>query len=284
MTANQMLAQVHDLPPISPAALELGGLLGRSVASNKDVIRVLQQDPVLTAKLLRVCNSAALGLKEAVGSIDHAVLILGHGRVSQMVQALSFRGSLTAPLTAYSLDANELWRHSLLTATVAEIAVADGLSIAVDPATAFTVGLLHDIGKLITNQFLTGELVAPFRRCRNSGSSLVEAEREVLGTDHAEVGGGLAYLWRLPDPIVEGIALHHRPVLAPEPRLSALVNFAHTVAFHAEAAEAGRDYPLSRSEVVVFHSLGFSVTQFECLVRRARECSAATDESLLAAA
>jgi HD-like signal output (HDOD) protein len=76
-----------------------------------------------------------------------------------MVMAMSLRGCLDTPLNAYGIEASNLWRHSLLAATPAELVVNRGINIEVDSSTAFTVGLLHDIGKLITNRLFTAELI-----------------------------------------------------------------------------------------------------------------------------
>src|SRR5438093_1490187 len=85
MTAHQMLAKVRNLPPISMAALELAGLLDGAETNNEELVAVLKRDSVLTAKLLRACNSAALALNEPVASVDQAVFVLGHNQISQMV-------------------------------------------------------------------------------------------------------------------------------------------------------------------------------------------------------
>jgi putative nucleotidyltransferase with HDIG domain len=281
MTASQMLAKVRTLPPISNAALELGRLLGRVDSSNEDVVRILKQDPVLTAKLLRACNSSALGLKQRIASVDQALLILGHGQVFQMVTALAFRDPLAAPLPAYGLQNNDLWRHCLLSAKAGEIAVADGLDVGIDRSMAFTIGLLHDLGKLITGEFLTRQALIAIREHVVEGYPPVQAEREVLGTDHAEVGATLLYLWRLPEPLIEAISLHHQPVLQPEPRPSALAWLADRLAHLATASESLQRVPPLGDAAKNFAALGCATENLESLLARIREPSAVADESLV---
>ena len=224
-----MLARVKDLPPVSMAGLKLVGLLEQAEIGNDDVVRVVKADLVLTAKLMRVCNSPVIAPQEPISSVDHAVLMLGHRRIFQMVTALAFQGLLTLPLSAYALETEGLWRHSLLAATAAELLLEGSVEVDIDGASAYTLGLLHDIGKLVTNQFLDRASAIAIRQELAQGMPLVQAEREVLGTDHAEVGAGLLYLWRLPAPFVDAAALHHLPVFSPRPQASALAWFADSV-------------------------------------------------------
>jgi HD-like signal output (HDOD) protein len=138
-------------------------------------------------------------LSEPVASLDEAVFMLGYRRICQTAITLAMRGPLSIPLQGYTLEANDLWCHSLLAATAAEHVIEDGMNFGVDSSTAFTVGLLHDLGKLVVNEFITRESFIAIRRHLLEGRSRVEAERAVMGTDHAEVGAGLLYVWRLPE-------------------------------------------------------------------------------------
>src|ERR1041384_831855 len=164
MTAPQLIAKVKNLPSISQAALALVSLLERGDSSNEDIVQVLKRDSVLTAKLLRACNSPYLALDTPVDSVDQAVLILGHGQILHMVLTLAFGGAMSVTLPAYALEATDLVRHSFTTATAAEKAVANGLQIDVDAPLAFTIGLLHDFGKLVIQQVLTSEMQSAIRK------------------------------------------------------------------------------------------------------------------------
>jgi putative nucleotidyltransferase with HDIG domain len=117
----------------------------------------------------------------------------------------------------------------------------DHLPLNVEPSVAFTAGLLHDIGKLALNEVLTEEDLITMRSCiREKSQSYAEAEQQVLGFDHAEVGACLLKAWKLPAEIVEAVAHHHHPVCRPRLQLSALVHAADCVA-HEMGANFGRD-------------------------------------------
>ena len=241
MIAKEIAGKAATQALVSPAALKLMGLLEQTEVGNQEVVEVLKHDPILTAKLLRACNSASLGFAEGISSVDQAVFLLGFLRILHMAQVLALGDALAVPMPGYAVAANELWRHSVMVAVAAELLSQIGPAPGANPAIAFTAGLLHDIGKLALSQELTAERQASIRyRVAEHGESRIEAEREVLGADHAEVGGCLLSLWRLPQMIVEGVANHHAPVAQPRGRLSAVVYLANCLAHLAGSAQAGK--------------------------------------------
>jgi putative nucleotidyltransferase with HDIG domain len=243
MTANELVAKVKNLPPISQAALQLVNLLDEPAVSNEDVVQVLKYDNVLTAKLLRACNSPYFGLEEPVSSVDQAVLILGHHQILHIVLTLAFGGAMAVPLVGYAVESNELWRHSLTAATAAEYIVSNGIDVNVDPHVAFTIGLLHDIGKLVLGQVVTPENQTNIQALiADKKNSRWEAEKLILGTDHAEVGGALLQAWNLPEEIIEGVGNHHKPVVDPQPKLSAVAHLANYTAHRLGSASGLESY------------------------------------------
>ena len=278
MTAHEMVAKVRNLPPVSHAALKLVTLLDQPETGNDDVVDVLKNDSVLTAKLLRACNSPAVGLAEPVTSVDQAVLLLGHNSILQMVTALAFGGAMSVQLPGYAIEADELWRHSLVAASAGELLVKEGVSICA-PSVAFTVGLLHDLGKLVMTQFLTEESQKAIRGRIAEGLAGPDAEREILGTDHAEVGSCLLYLWRLPEEIVEAVANHHRPFFEPELKLSAVAHTANCLAHLAGAAPGWEAYAFRGDERVI-KLLNIDFEKLEHLLIAIRDSSERTDQFL----
>jgi len=268
MTAHQMLATMRGLPPVSPAGLKLIGLLREREIGNDRVVSVVKEDPVLTAKLLRVCNAPGNGATEPVSSVEYAVLLLGYEQILQIVTALAFREFLNYPTVTYDPERAGLWRHSLLAASAAELAFPECPGLSTDSSTAFTSALLHDIGKMIISQFLNREALLAIRQRLAKGAATFEAERAVLGTDHAEVGASLLRMWHLPTPITEPVALHHRPVLAPRPEPSSLTSFANRVAHRAEAALCGSDPGPNQQDSQLLEALGLTPEQVEGLFNR----------------
>ena len=162
--AQQLVDRVKNLPPVSQAALKLVNLLDQPSADNDEVVKAIKCDNILTAKLLRACNSPYFGLDEPVASVDQAVMILGHQQIMHIVLTLAFGSAMVVPLPGYAVEASELWRHSLITAAAAEIIAAESPGISVGAPVAFTVGLLHDIGKLVMSQALSPDLQGSIRQ------------------------------------------------------------------------------------------------------------------------
>jgi putative nucleotidyltransferase with HDIG domain len=236
MTANDVVAKVKHLAPISQAAVGLIGMLDQPNACNDDIVNVLKIDNVLTAKLLRACNSSYFGLADTVASIDQAVLWLGHQQILHMALSLAFSHSMSALVKDQVQDARELWRHSLITGLAAECLVKATDSIELDPGVAFTAGLLHDLGKVVLRNILTPEFQVAIRdQIERQDLSEPEAERAVLGVDHAEVGKCLLASWHLPAGILEAVEHHHHPVTRPKPALSSVVHAADQLAYLVDA-------------------------------------------------
>ena len=229
MTAREIIAKVKDLPVVSETSRKLTALLNNPHLHSEDLVATLRCDAVLTAKLLRTCNSARLGLREPVSSVDQAVMLLGHNTIFRMVCALGYASVLGAPMPGYAVEAKGLWSHSLATAYLSESLAANEFDGQFEPAMAFTAGLLHDIGKLVLTQTLTPEVQTVIRAQIAGGASRPEAEKAVLGADHSEVGACLLQNWRLPARIIEAVANHHNPVTTPQLQLSGLVYLSNNV-------------------------------------------------------
>jgi putative nucleotidyltransferase with HDIG domain len=278
MTAQEIIKKVKNLPPVSQAALKLVSLLEQSAVSNDQIVQVIKCDNVLTAKLLRACNSPYFGLEEPVASVDQAVLMLGHQQILHIVLTLAFGSAMVVPLPGYAVEANELWRHSLLTATAAEIVAAEASDLNVDAPVAFTVGLLHDIGKLCMSQVLTPEVQDEVRSyVEKQGCSRPEAERKVLGADHGEIGAALLQSWNLPEEIIESVANHHQPICEPRPKLSVIAHLANCLA-HLAGSAPGWDGFAMRVEPKAVAVLNIDAGRLEYMVSNVRESFERVDQ------
>jgi putative nucleotidyltransferase with HDIG domain len=181
---------------------------------------------------------------------------------------------MAAPVPGYAVAANELWFHSLVTATAAEVVSASALDLEMDSSVAFTAGLLHDIGKLVLGQVLTSDLQAQIRgNIQQNRLSRAEAEKQVLGTDHAEVGACLLENWKLPADLVEAVANHHRPVVKPEPKLSAVAHLADCLAHLSGSAPGWEAYAVRVSDQVV-KTFGITPENLQAMILSVQAASA----------
>jgi putative nucleotidyltransferase with HDIG domain len=268
--AQQLVDRVKNLPPVSQAALKLVNLLDQPEVDNDEIVNAIKCDNILTAKLLRACNSPYFGLDEPVASVDQAVIILGYQQILHIVLTLAFGSAMVVPLPGYAVEASELWRHSLITASAAEIIALEANGMNIEKPTAFTVGLLHDIGKLVMGQALTPDVQASIRQLvEQQKISRSEAEKIILGTDHGEVGACLLKTWLLPDAIIEATANHHNPVFEPVPKLSAVTHLANCLA-HLAGSSPGWDGFAVRIHPQAVAALGIDENRLEAMVAEVR--------------
>jgi putative nucleotidyltransferase with HDIG domain len=266
MTADEIIARVKDLPVVSETAHKLVIQLNQPDLHRDEIVETVRCDNVLTAKLLRVCNSAHSGVREPVLSVDQALLILGDNMIFRMVCAIGFSSSLGMTAPGYDTEANGLWSHSLNTALGAEYLAEIECYGNFLPSTAFTAGLLHDIGKSVISNVLTPKARNDIRtKMTGQCLSRVEAEKAVLGADHCEVGASLLKRWSLPELIVEAVADHHSPVLKPAIQLSAVVYLANC-AVHLCGAAPGWEAQAIEAKNAAAAMLGLEVEKVEQIV------------------
>lgn len=237
MIADMLISQMTDLKPPAPAVLKLLALLDQPDSDADEVIRIVERDGVLSAKVLSVCNSAWFGNGTPIASISQALLRLGFAKIHRIVMAVSFGTLMNIPLTGYAIDNQELWQHSLLSALLAREVLEEATGFHSDPSIVFTAALLHDIGKLVLDTALDEEAQNAIRTLiAEDGQSRLEGERRIIGCDHCEVGAHLLTRWNLPANIVEAVAHHHAPPLDPKPAISSIVHIADTIAHGAGSA------------------------------------------------
>ena len=198
---------ILNLNPIPQIALKLLRMLRQDVESLVDLGKEIRQDQVISAKVLRLCNSAYFHHGKDVNSVDRAVVILGAKRLLQILISVLFEDFFLNPLKGYSLCKGGLFKHALGTALISErIAEMTGK---VYTDVAYTAGLLHDIGKVVLDQYMRPAYPLFYRKLQEDGQSLIDAEREIFGITHPEAGEMLAEKWSLPGAIKEVIRYHH---------------------------------------------------------------------------
>lgn len=209
---TKKLAAAVDGMPAFPKSVQRVLELTRDVNSTpKDLVEVIDKDPVLTVKILKVVNSAYYSLPKQITSVGHAVVFLGFNTIKNLALSIAAIGMLPKSNEA-GFDGQQYLLHSLATA-----AIAKQLALKVDdadPMDCFIAGLLHDFGKVVLAQFMPREFRAALQGSQEHGISLHLALRSVLGVDHAVVGAMLAEKWRFAPHLVETIRHQYGPELS----------------------------------------------------------------------
>ncbi len=263
------VAEIDTLAPLPASLTRLAAVVGSADSSANDVAAVIELDQALTANTIRLANSAWSGSPKRIDTVREAVLRLGAGRILELAVGERVASALSRPCPGYELGEYELWRHSVAAALATEH--LGRFAPRRVPGVTFTAALLHDIGKLLLARHLDRETVARIRETAASGGrTYLEAERSVLGTDHAEVGGAVARHWEFPPPIVAAIERHHDPDAEPDPVLDA-VHIANAVAKLAGIGLGSEQMNMAASSQAAGR-LGLSASGLESL------CAAVLDE------
>jgi putative nucleotidyltransferase with HDIG domain len=208
-TLEEMVEKTSDLPSIPAATLAVMREAESPTGSAHSVARCLMQDQALTTRVLRLANSAFYGLSRQVVEIPEAVVVLGMRTIRNLCLLASTYPWMNKPLAGYDLPAGALWAHSFGVGVGAQLVAQRTGQQRAD--LAFTAGLLHNIGKVVINLWIDRKLAHLHALALEENLTFDEAERRVLGYDHAEVGAHLAEQWNLPKILVEAIRFHHAP-------------------------------------------------------------------------
>ena len=204
---SKILSRVEKLEPIPEIISQVLALADDPDSPLKDLVEVVEKDAAITANLLKMVNSAHMGLPVKVDSLQQAVAMLGLQQVVEMVLSQNISGNLDRSQKGYGLAKGDLWRQSLATAMVART-LAEEHDLMSLP-TIYTAALLKDIGKVILHEFVADQLETIQARIKNEGMSFVEAEMDVLGMDHMALGGMIAKQWHFSPHMIYMIENHH---------------------------------------------------------------------------
>lgn len=205
---KRILKSIQALPPFPVTIQKVMTLAGDPDSSLTELTAVIRLDQAITANILRICNSAYFGLRRPVDNVGDAIMHMGKKNVLRAVMAAGLSRYFRTT-RGYEVKAAELWEHAVAVALMAQI-VAARVSRPDDPR-LFTAGVLHDIGKMVMGEFVQEAWQRIRELTETRKYSFLEAEEEVIGVNHAELGGEIALIWKFPDEILKAIAFHHRP-------------------------------------------------------------------------
>ncbi|HKK21827.1 MAG TPA: HDOD domain-containing protein, partial [candidate division Zixibacteria bacterium] len=229
---KRVVSNIRNLPTPPIVFHQIQKVINDPNVNATQVASILAEDPAMSVKVLKMTNSAFYGLAREIESVRQAVVIIGFEAIKNLVLSASvldmFKGK--------NIDQDyqeKFWRHSLSTAFGCRLLARQLRDRAViDPDSAFSAGLLHDVGKLIISCYLPEEY-AQFveERAKDRESMDFQIESRIFGYHHAQIGGFLAEQWKIPHRLTEAIEFHHQPALDEgEEPIACLVHLANYVA------------------------------------------------------
>ena len=206
---EQTLKSLDRLPKFSPMMAQLLARFTHRNCDAKALADVVAKDALLSAQVLRVANSAALGRKQPIHTVRHAIALIGVGAMRRFALGTSLANLFSRSKTAPGFSVTRFNLHSVATATLVEL-LADELPVYY-AENAFISGLLHDVGKMLIAVSLPKENEDILALAALTRMPLLECERHILGTDHAELSGIAISRWELAEPVQWAGYYHHDP-------------------------------------------------------------------------
>jgi len=206
---KEILSKIREIPPLPNIALKVIRTTSKPDVSVRDIIDVVRLDQGLVGKILKLCNSSYFGLRRTVDSLQSALVLLGDTALINTVLNSCSSDFLQKNVTGYDLRRGELWRHSVGCA-FASHSLSEKVHTT-NKDVVYTAGLLHDIGKIALNAFMTEKFGEIVKRVQESDAEFITIEKELLGYHHGEIGAMIAQNWKFPDVIIDAVRYHHEP-------------------------------------------------------------------------
>jgi putative nucleotidyltransferase with HDIG domain len=251
LTRATLDKEIQQLPALSVIVTEVLTLIDQGDVELTVLMQKIAQDQALAARVLRVVNSPFYGFSRHIASLKDAGMMLGVHTLRNIVMAAGIMGHFP-PGKDEGFDRLSFWQHAIGTGVAAKVLASQ---CGLDEETAFTAGLLHDVGKLVMAVYFPADFdqVLAMRDARDS--LLKDAEKAVLGFDHSLVGARVAQQWKLPEPIIKAIQHHHSPESAADVPFAALVHVADILCRSLEIGHGG-DTLIPTLDVTAMQQLG----------------------------
>lgn len=243
VTREAVLARLNTLPALPSLVAELLASFDDDEVDSGVIAQRIGHDQSLAARVLRVANSPFYGLSGRVATIHDAIVILGFRTVRSLVVAAAMTGALPH-FSHRGLDTRTIWRHAVGVGLAARRLARNSR---LNPETAFTAGLLHDVGRIVLLAGFPDAYTAAVNWRQQQDCLTLTAEQAVLGMDHCGAGALLAQQWKLPTCIGDAIAYHHDPSPCESTSLAHVVHLADAIvhALDLDGFEGERVAPVS---------------------------------------
>ncbi|MEI6125347.1 MAG: HDOD domain-containing protein [Pseudomonadota bacterium] len=204
---DRIVRTIDSIPTLPVISMQIEKLFRNENVSTRQIEDLIQHDPPLATKLLKLVNSSFYGLINKVSTIDHALIILGFNEVRNVALGFAIQNHFTP--SSKSFDPKRFWKHSIICSQIAKF-LGKHFNM-VDDGTFFLSGLIHDIGKLVIDQYFKDEFAAIIDYIEVHKSSFSKAEKEILGVTHYQIAAKLLQQWHFPRKVIMQIFYHHAP-------------------------------------------------------------------------
>lgn len=259
---KRITESIIGLPTLPTIVSKMIELVDNPKTSAASLAHLISTDQSLTARILKLANSAYYGFSREISTVNMAIVVMGFNAVKDMGLSLSVFDMFKNSSPAGSFDINRFWEHSI-GCGIASRLLAQRYQHRI-AGEAFVAGLLHDIGKVILDQYAHKDFVAIMNRASEGAVTLDEAEEAVIGVGHGTVGEWLAEKWRLPLIITQSIRFHHTPWNCSKDRVPVgMVNLANYLCHISGVGHSGRNAPIIPDDRIweIFRGAGISLEE-----------------------
>lgn len=205
--ARRIISEISDLASLPNVAVTVIQKTLKQDCDFSQIADIVETDPALTMKVLRVANSPFYGRSTRISTIKNAIVVLGLNTLKSIVLTISVMDSFKRKKNPSGLDRDLFWTHSLACAITARL-ICEKHQIA-DPDEAFMAGILHDVGVLIYDQYLSSNYAEALKRAASTGNPLHLIEREMFDLTHGQLGRMVMEKWQLPETLAQAVEMHH---------------------------------------------------------------------------
>ena len=221
---NRIMRTLDDLPSMRKAVMEAQEIMADPNSNMEDLAAIIETEQSMAVKVLKLINSPYYGLGRKISSIRQACSLLGFQALREVIVAVGVSNVLGRKLKGYEFESGELWLHSIATGFCARIlAEKRNRELAND---VYTGGLLHDVGKIILDRYVLDRRAAFDDFMQDETKTVLEAEKQILGFDHAEIASDICRKWNIPENVTPAIQYHHYPSHSDENELAYIVHTA----------------------------------------------------------
>ncbi len=265
---QDVVQSIGELAVLPQVVMKVLDMTSNTRATTQELEDVIGQDQALTSKVLTLANSSYYGLPRRVSSLREAVMFLGFRVVRNIAMTASCYNMFIGKSDSQSLLKRRIWKHSVDTSLLTRLVCAYAPDVV--PDEAFAAGLLHDIGKTVLEQYYPQAMLQVVQTAERLGIRHHEAEEQILGFNHADVGLALAIQWNLPIALGEALGYHHCiSAASAAPRLVAVVAVASEVSNMLEDGAGDEQWEMYVREDAL-QTLGISTQQMEALLQGCR--------------
>ncbi len=207
LKVDDIIKKIDNLPTLPVISQQIQELFRNDDVNIRDLKKLVEQDAPLATKLLRIVNSSFYGLINKTSSLEHALVILGMKEVKNIVLGFSIQSYFNTDST--NIDRNRFWKHSIVCSQVAKF-LGNYYNVS-GSETLFLSGLIHDMGKLVFDQYFHEEFIKIIDMVTTKKTACSKAEKDILGVTHYQVAAKILQQWHFPKDITMQVFYHHAP-------------------------------------------------------------------------